>query len=82
MLTTLDQLNAAVSLRSLQIPRGNPLEALGEDRDGQHSMRINDPRARDRNRAQVCGCQPGQALGGDGGQVFTRRSRRASRRPS
>jgi proteic killer suppression protein len=38
----LDQLNAAISLRSLRIPPGNDLEPLGRDRDGQHSIRIND----------------------------------------
>lgn len=38
----LDQLNAAVSLASLKIPPGNRLEALGADREGQHSIRIND----------------------------------------
>jgi len=38
----LDQLNAAVSLDSLRIPPGNHLEALGKDRQGQHSIRIND----------------------------------------
>jgi toxin HigB-1 len=38
----LDQLNAAVSLGSLRIPPANELEALGGDRDGQHSIRIND----------------------------------------
>ena len=38
----LDQLNAAVSLASLRIPLGNHLEALGRDRQGQHSIRIND----------------------------------------
>ena len=38
----LDQLNAAVSLASLRIPPGNHLEALGHDRQGQHSIRIND----------------------------------------
>lgn len=38
----LDQLNAAVSLISLRIPPGNHLEALGKDRQGQHSIRIND----------------------------------------
>jgi proteic killer suppression protein len=37
----LDQLNAAVSLRSLAVPPGNALEALRGDRDGQHSIRIN-----------------------------------------
>ena len=38
----LDQLNAAVSLLSLRIPPGNRLEALVDDRRGQHSIRIND----------------------------------------
>ncbi len=38
----LDQLNAAVSLASLRIPPGNHLEPLGRDRQGQHSIRIND----------------------------------------
>jgi len=38
----LDQLNAAVSLRSLGVPPGNRLEALKGDRVGQHSIRIND----------------------------------------
>jgi proteic killer suppression protein len=38
----LDQLNAAVSLASLRIPPGNHLEALGQNRDGQHGIRIND----------------------------------------
>lgn len=38
----LDQLNAAVTLDSLRIPPGNQLEALKEDRKGQHSIRIND----------------------------------------
>jgi len=38
----LDQLNAAVSLNSLRIPPGNQLEALKDDRLGQHSIRIND----------------------------------------
>ncbi len=38
----LDQLNAAVSLGSLRIPPGNHLEALPGDRQGQHSIRIND----------------------------------------
>lgn len=38
----LDQLNAAVSLGSLQIPPGNRLEALGGDRQGQQSIRINE----------------------------------------
>ncbi|MDX1748263.1 MAG: type II toxin-antitoxin system RelE/ParE family toxin [Halobacteriales archaeon] len=37
----LDQLNAAVSLRSLSLP-GLRLEKLRGDREGQHSIRIND----------------------------------------
>jgi toxin HigB-1 len=37
----LDQLNAAVSLASLRIPPANHLEALVSDREGQHSIRIN-----------------------------------------
>ena len=37
----LDQLNAAVSLRSLAIPPGNRLEALDRERRGEHSIRIN-----------------------------------------
>jgi proteic killer suppression protein len=38
----LDQLNAVVSLDSLQIPPGNHLEALRGDRVGQYSIRINE----------------------------------------
>ena len=38
----LDQLNGVVSLVSLKIPPGNSLEALKDDRKGQHSIRIND----------------------------------------
>jgi len=38
----LDQLDAAVSLASLRLPPGNQLEALKRDRQGQHSIRIND----------------------------------------
>jgi len=38
----LDQLNGVVSLASLKIPPGNLLEALKHDRNGQHSIRIND----------------------------------------
>ncbi len=37
----LEILNAAVSLNSLRIPPGNRLEQLKGDRDGQHSIRIN-----------------------------------------
>jgi proteic killer suppression protein len=35
-------LDAATSLRDLASPPGNRLEALSGDRDGQHSIRIND----------------------------------------
>ena len=35
-------LNATPDLESLRIPPGNRLEALGGDRAGQHSIRIND----------------------------------------
>ena len=38
----LDMLNAVVSLESLRVPPGNTLEALRRDRQGQHSVRIND----------------------------------------
>lgn len=38
----LDQLNSVVSLESLKIPPGNFLEALKDERKGQHSIRIND----------------------------------------
>lgn len=38
----LDQLNAVTRLADLRIPPGNRLEALGGDRKGQHSIRIND----------------------------------------
>lgn len=38
----LDQLDSAQSLEDLRIPPGNRLEALSGDRDGQHSIRIND----------------------------------------
>ena len=38
----LDQLNGVVSLESLKIPPGNFLEALKDERKGQHSIRIND----------------------------------------
>ena len=37
-----DQLNATVSLQSLDVPPGNRLEALKGKRQGQHSIRIND----------------------------------------
>ena len=38
----LDLLNAVVSLESLRVPPGNGLEALKRDRQGQHSIRINE----------------------------------------
>lgn len=36
------QLHAATELNSLRVPPGNRLEALKDDRKGQHSIRIND----------------------------------------
>jgi proteic killer suppression protein len=38
----LDQLDAAIELNDLAVPPGNRLEALTGDRQGQHSIRIND----------------------------------------
>lgn len=38
----LNQLDATVSLRTLDVPPGNRLEALSGSRLGQHSIRIND----------------------------------------
>ena len=38
----LDQLDSVTALPELQIPPGNRLEALTGDRQGQHSIRIND----------------------------------------
>ena len=38
----LGYLDAAVDLNDLRSPPGNRLEALGRDRDGQHSIRVND----------------------------------------
>lgn len=38
----LDQLDSVLSLNELRIPPGNRLEALSRDREGQHSIRIND----------------------------------------
>lgn len=35
-------LNAAVSINDLRLPPGNRLEKLKGDREGQHSIRIND----------------------------------------
>ena len=40
-LRKLRMLDAAMSLRDLQFPPGNQLEALVGDRRGQHSIRIN-----------------------------------------
>lgn len=42
-LRKLVQLDAAVTLDDLRVPPGNRLEALRSDREGQHSIRINDP---------------------------------------
>jgi proteic killer suppression protein len=41
-LRRLDQIEASASLRDLQVPPGNRLEALKGERAGQHSIRIND----------------------------------------
>jgi proteic killer suppression protein len=41
-LRKLVQLNAAADLEFLRVPPGNCLEALRGDRQGQHSIRIND----------------------------------------
>jgi proteic killer suppression protein len=38
----LDQLDSVTTLRELKIPPGNQLEPLLGDRQGQHSIRIND----------------------------------------
>ena len=38
----LDQLDSAEQLEDLRIPPGNRLEALSRDRQGQHSIRINE----------------------------------------
>jgi proteic killer suppression protein len=38
----LDLLDSVVSLNDLRAPPGNRLEALSKDREGQHSIRIND----------------------------------------
>lgn len=38
----LQMLDSAVELRDLRSPPGNRLEALSGDRQGQHSIRIND----------------------------------------
>ena len=41
-LRKLDYLNAAAAPIDLRVPPGNRLEALRRDRDGQHSIRIDD----------------------------------------
>ncbi|MFC7462196.1 type II toxin-antitoxin system RelE/ParE family toxin [Hydrogenophaga defluvii] len=41
-LRKLQQLHAATALEFLRVPPGNRLEALSGDRQGQHSIRIND----------------------------------------
>ena len=38
----LEQLNAATVFETLRIPPGNRLEVLTGDRQGQHSIRVND----------------------------------------
>jgi len=38
----LDLLDSAVALNDLSVPPGNRLEALRGDREGQHSIRINE----------------------------------------
>ena len=41
-LRKLDMINAADILTDLRVPPGNRLEALSGDREGQHSIRVND----------------------------------------
>ncbi len=43
----LDMINAAAFLKDLRIPPANRLEALSNDRKGQHSIRIN-------NQYRIC----------------------------
>lgn len=38
----LDYLHLATSIRDLRVPHSNRLEALGGDRKGQYSIRVND----------------------------------------
>lgn len=38
----LDRIDSVVSLDELRVPPGNHLEALKKERQGQHSIRIND----------------------------------------
>jgi len=42
MLRKLSQLDAAIRLEDLKSPPGNRLKKLSGDREGQHSIRIND----------------------------------------
>ena len=42
MLRKLGHVDAAVRLEDLRIPPGNRLEKLRRDREGQHSIRVND----------------------------------------
>ncbi len=41
-LRKLDQLEAAFNLNDLRVPPGNRLEVLSGNREGWHSMRVND----------------------------------------
>ncbi len=41
-LRKLDQIEASINLIDLRVPPGNRLEALHGNREGQHSIRIND----------------------------------------
>ena len=41
-LRKLEQLDWSIALTDLRAPPGNQLEALSGDRDGQHSIRVND----------------------------------------
>ena len=41
-LSKLEQINAATNLSDLTVPPSNRLHALGRDREGQHSISVND----------------------------------------
>jgi proteic killer suppression protein len=41
-LLKLEQINAAAALSDLRVPPSNRLHALGSDREGQHSISVND----------------------------------------
>jgi len=41
-LRKLEQINAATALSDLRVPPSNRLHALGRDREGQHSISVND----------------------------------------